>query len=410
MTDVNIRAFLVPFTIRELLFIINAMDKKLLVFVLISTLLTLSISGAYLYIKLTSAHPVTTNNSQVKGTMTPGDEKKKDNTSASPVVSPAPSLVVIPPAEKRTIFVTSWNLPKEPLKGKYDEVYYFGVNAATDGINMYDQDYKSLENFRLIREDMPTYLTIKMINTDTNLAIFKSEESEKKVIDEALDTAEKYDFDGVVLDLEMGVLPFDSVVADINTFVKHFNSAAHVRKLKFMETMYGDVFYKKRPFDVKFIAENSDQIIVMAYDMHKSNGDAGPNFPLAGKEKFGYDLQTMITDFKQLVPSDKLTIIFGMYGYDWLTNYKGEPTQSAKAMSLNEITAKYLNNCQWTHCIVIRDPQAEETLVTYEDVVSASYVIYHKIWFEDQKSAQAKIDFLLHNGINKYGYWAYGYF
>src|SRR5690349_10792443 len=59
--------------------------------------------------------------------------------SAPPTAPPTPLVVITAPPEKKAIFVPSWNLPQEPLKGKYSRIFYFGVNAASDGINFYDQ-------------------------------------------------------------------------------------------------------------------------------------------------------------------------------------------------------------------------------------------------------------------------------
>ena len=82
--------------------------------------------------------------------------------------------------------------------------------------------------------------------------------------------------------------------------------------------------------------------MIMAYDFHKVKGNPGPNFPLNGKETYGYDLQKMTDDFLQFVPPEKLTIIFGLFGYDWVIDDKNNALQSGEALSYLQIKQKFL--------------------------------------------------------------------
>lgn len=164
-------------------------------------------------------------------------------------------------------------------------------------------------------------------------------------------------------------------------------------------TIYGDTFYRKRPYDIKSIGSSLDELMIMAYDFSKSYGEPGPNFPHEGQEQYGYDLKTMIEDFANLVPREKLTVIFGMYGYDWTVDDKERPLKQAQALSFNEIKKKYPENC--SNCTTSRDELAQETKIVAGD---------HVIWFEDSTSAQKKQEYLKSQGIGNFAYWAYGYF
>ncbi len=333
-----------------------------------------------------------------------------------PIKSMAVRRVLITPTPRKTavsnkaIFVPYWQLDESLSLNGYNSIYYFGISATSEGVSFSDAGYKGIKAFSSSADTSKAYLTLRMLNNDENMAVLKSKKAQAKVISETLKIAKDTGFKGVVLDLELGVLPFSEVVDEINTFVKTFYSQAKNEKVILLETMYGDVFYRKRPFDVKTLGQDSDGLVIMAYDFHKAAGEPGPNFPLSGKEKYGYDFHEMMGDFLSVVPAEKLTVVFGMYGYDWKTDMEGRSSQAGKSITLNEINQKYVAKCDWDNCVFRRDPEAGEIEINYNDSQSATYIIYHKLWYEDQKSVAKKIEFLQQQGVGSIGYWAYGYF
>ncbi|MBI2052015.1 hypothetical protein HYT33_04640 [Candidatus Roizmanbacteria bacterium] len=337
---------------------------------------------------------------------------------------PKEKVVVEPQSEKKTkqrkseanknlqvasalVFVPYWSLGNSLAVDPYDPIIYFGITGGADGISKSDDGYKNLETFN---ENVPDgkqrLLTVRMTNFSVNFSVLKNEESQKKIANEAIEIARNYGFSGIVLDFELFSFLDKDVPNQINTFVETFYTTTKDNNLSFYLTIYGDVFYKKRPYDVGFLAKNSDGIFIMAYDFHKAAGEPGPNFPLSGREKYGYDFKTMIADFLKVVPQEKITVLFGMYGYDWAVDEKKRPIRAAKSLSLHAIQKKYLGACKKTNCVATRDFYSRETELNYVDQDN----VYHVIWFEDKDSAKAKTQYLLEQGIDKVGYWAYGYF
>jgi spore germination protein YaaH len=133
----------------------------------------------------------------------------------------------------------------------------------------------------------------------------------------------------------------------------------------------------------------------------------------------------MIDDFLRFVPAEKLTVIFGMYGYDWRVDEKKRPITSAKALTLAEIKNKFLNNendeeqkfkCRLKNCIIRRDSLAKEMEINYTisaeepDAEGIYRIDYHIVWYEDEESVATKMKFLEEKGIGSIAYWAYKYF
>jgi spore germination protein YaaH len=165
------------------------------------------------------------------------------------------------------------------------------------------------------------------------------------MITQAIQVAKENGFDGIVLDLEVKAIPTEKVISQITTFVRRFSIAATEKNIEFGMTVYGDTFYRARPFDLKGLEPYVDQFYIMAYDFSKTFGTPGPNFPLSGKETFGYDLTTLTADLSFIEPK-KLTLIFGMYGYDWLVDEKKRPIRPAKALPLKAIREQFLKKCE----------------------------------------------------------------
>ncbi len=335
-------------------------------------------------------------------------KSNKINPGSNPITPQAKGVLA-----QKSIFVPYWSdFSSQLALDDYNRVIYFGVEANQEGINKNEPGYKNLNSF-VEATNKEKYLTVRMLNTNANIAILKDQSSWEKITQESLDVAKNYQFDGVVLDLEISAIPIIDLSPTVTSFVQYFYQQASGQGVKFALATYGDNFYRHRPFDLAALAKNSDEIMIMAYDFSKNYGEPGPNFPLNKSNQYPYDFQTMIADFTKFVPANKLTVIFGMYGYDWQVDEKKRPIKAAQALTLSEIKKKFIDSCQWQDCVVKRSSIASETEVNYvtsEMVDNFANMFYHMVWFEDEKSVEAKTQFLLNKSIESIAYWAYGYF
>lgn len=305
----------------------------------------------------------------------------------------------------RSIFVPYWTQSDSLEVNDYDQVIYFGITPSESGINTTDNGYANISSFiKSIPPGKKTLLTLRMIDSEAAFSIIEDQHKSQTLITETINTAKNYGFDGIVLDLEVKSLPFDSVLQNISNFQKKFYTDAKKNDLLFDFAIYGDTFFRIRPYNVKDVGTYADTVMIMAYDFSKAGGaDPGPNFPYAGKEKYGYDFQQMTNDFLQVVPAEKLAVIFGMYGYDWEVDGKGKAVSPGESMSLSKINA-FLSVCR--SCKSYRDTIASETKVTYQDASGKPHII----WYEDTDSVSKKESFAKEKGIKNFSYWAYSYF
>jgi spore germination protein YaaH len=310
--------------------------------------------------------------------------------------------------EKRFIFVPYWTFQTSISNiDTYDQLIYFGVGVDENGIITNDAGYAKVATFI---ENTPStkerLLTIRMLNSVTNAEVIKNTKLQDSIIKESLELAQQYDFDGIVLDFEMNAIPFEKVINRITGFYERSSEAYHNKSLKFYVTAYGDTFYRVRPYDMEKIGKASDGVIIMAYDFHKANGTPGPNFPLFGKNIYGYDFAEMIDEFSQSVGVEKLFVTFGLYGYDWSVDKDGKSLGKASSLSLNKIHQNFVTSCDYKDCVITRDKHSLEQNIRYSDEAN----IRHSIWFEDLESIEKKRAFLAEKGILSHGYWAYSYY
>lgn len=303
------------------------------------------------------------------------------------------------------IFVPYWTIDQDIKSTPYDKLLYFGIKADEHGLITDEDGYKNLEKFTQDSGSKKKLLTIRMLNTDTNLEILNSVSSQKKIIDQATILAKKYNFLGLVLDFETQGLPFESLVTKITKLHALFAKETHNQGLSFGTLLYGDTFYRVRPYDAASISKFVDRVYVMAYDFSKAKSDPGPNFPLSGADEYGYDFKTMVSDFSKEVSREKLTIIFGMFGYDWKIDEKGRGKETAVSGTTLQFEKKLTTCISDDSCKSSIDRNAQETKITYKENLEN-----HIIWFEDNNSKEKKIIYLHSQHLNSVGDWAYGYF
>ena len=306
----------------------------------------------------------------------------------------------------KTIFVPYWNSSVSVGDvNLYDSFIYFGVATDKNGNIVEDAGLENIQSFIRSTDGKSQYLTVRMLDTNTNLEVLENTKAQEKIIQEVRRLAIQHDFEGVVLDLELSALPLEDVKNNISLFTERFAEDLHTNDLLFGMTLYGDTYFRGRPYDVHEIGKYVDTVLIMAYDFHKSRGEPGPNFPLQD-DGYGYDYTRMITDFRKDVSEVKITVIFGLYGYDWTLGPQGKPLKAARALTLRNIEEMIKPTCDLQDCDVTISDNTYETVVKYRDDEGYD----HALWYEDERSSDKKIEFLKENGIGNVGYWVYGYF
>ncbi len=344
--------------------------------------------------------------------------QKQKNTKAKQILTPTPSTKPGIRTHLQTVFVPHWQLTQNTRLDRYPGILtsddgtemrlvYFAIATNESGLDKNSEGYALMNTFlQSAPAGAQKYLAISMLELDTNYAILDDQSLQDTIIEQSLELAKEHGFTGVVFDFEMPPLLSDKVPTQINTFMKRFGEGAKRVGISSAVTTFGDVFYRQRPYDVRTIGQQVDEVMVMAYDFHKAGGEPGPNFPFEARNVYPYDFQKMLTDYLSVVDRSKLTILYGMYGYDWIVDIEKRPVAPAQALTLAQIEQNYINRCNEINCNQSRDPQSKDIQLEFVDDQSQ----YHVIWYEDRQSVRRKTDYLNSQGVGSVGYWTWGYY
>lgn len=310
-----------------------------------------------------------------------------------------------PQKEESYIFVPHWTFSENLVTQKYSSIIYFGISIDKFGIDRNEKGYEKLISFSdLVEGGKSRYLTLRIIGEDADNDFLENINLQKKIGAEVAELSKEYKFDGVVVDFETSAFGFSSTEEKITKMYKILSEEIKKENLEFIVTIFGDNYYRARPYNIKEIGMFSDKIIIMAYDFHKARLNPGPNFPLSGKDKYGYDLQSMIKDFEKDLDLEKIIVALGYFGYDWKME-KGVSVGTAEPLSLNQINSRFIDNCEFMNCKLEKNSDSE-SVISYEDAEG----FLHEVWFESEESAEKKIEFLNSIGINQIAFWAYSYY
>src|SRR6266436_6505973 len=159
--------------------------------------------------------------------------------------------------------------------------------------------------------------------------------------------------------------------------------------------LYVSVPARDRDFDYAAIANRTDGVVLMDYDEHESENEAGP---VASQDWFTKNLEIA----KQKVPLNKLMCAIGNYGYDWVQKPKKNPPPNLKNVNVTVQEA-------W---IGARDSD-EDIDFDYDSLnPHFSYMdesnLRHDVWFLDAVTALNEMRAARTLGIKTFALWRLG--
>lgn len=332
---------------------------------------------------------------------TPPQKKQQSNTIVNPPTTTVHTL-------SQNIFLPYWASEMDDVEMKYDNYYYFGVQPTIRGTL---EEEPGLQNIKITKNipEKQKKLVIRMLNSTVTEALLEGKQAQKELVSQIGATLNSYSFSGIVLDIEVPFTLNSGKKDKITEFVQLMCTAVKSNYKTCSVLIYGDLYYRSRPYDVKRLGEIADKILIMSYDFHKAGGEPGPNFPLSRRSAneggpdidYEYDFKQMISDFLKDVSKEKIEVVFGMYGYDWTLNEQGTPLKAATAISVNNIKSKVkrLN-------LKVVSNRAREKKIEYVDNTGKKHIL----WYEDEESYAVKTKYLQQQGVWQISFWAQSYF
>ncbi|MGE7854448.1 glycosyltransferase [Bacillus paramycoides] len=200
-----------------------------------------------------------------------------------------------------------------------------------------------------------------------------------KFINDLVKQVEKNRFSGINIDFE--AIP-ESDRENLTNFMKELTTVFHKHHLLVTQ----DVPANDKAFDYGALAKVIDRMIVMMYDEHYGAGVPGP---IASNKWFEHTLNELD------IPSEKLIVAFGNYGYDWEVNSK-EP---AKSLTFSEVmTMAHDSNIK----------------IQWDKISGNPYFRYktgakeHTAWFLDGVTLYNQVKIAMNNNAKGFALWRLG--
>ena len=191
---------------------------------------------------------------------------------------------------------------------------------------------------------------------------------------------------GVVVDFES--LPDGSQKA-FQSFIHDLSSDLHAENLKLMVGLPAADW----SYDYKYLAAQTDAIILMNYDFHWPTSTAGP---VAPQDWFERNIDNIL----KIVPASKIVMGIANYGYDWPATTKQDPHPTASPVSFQEGVVTALES----GADVTYDPDTFNLHYSYEDGDNR----VHTVWMLDGVTAYNQLRAADRAGVAGTALWRLG--
>jgi cellulose synthase/poly-beta-1,6-N-acetylglucosamine synthase-like glycosyltransferase/peptidoglycan/xylan/chitin deacetylase (PgdA/CDA1 family)/spore germination protein YaaH len=180
----------------------------------------------------------------------------------------------------------------------------------------------------------------------------------------------------------------------------------HPRNLR----LYVNTPVEDPDWNLKFIADNSDGLLLMNYDEHQDGSEPGP---IASQEWFVNNLKTVL----KTVPKEKIICSLGSYGYDWILPLPPpEPAGRHKEKNEKPAPLKVLS----AHDLSTQDAwqaaaDSESQIDLDDDSLNVHFAyddddahVRHQVWFLDAVTMLNQMRAARSLGIQTYALWRLG--
>jgi len=237
---------------------------------------------------------------------------------------------------------------------------------------------------------MSNYSTAKQNFDDAIGEVLKDPVRRNALLDQTEQFLEAFPaYRGISLDFEEVQ---DDAEDGYQAFIGGLYKRLHARNLR----LYVNTGVSASDDELKFLAANSDAILLMNYDQHETESEPGP---IAGQDWFIANLQRVM----KLVPKEKIICALGNYGYDWAQKpgqKKGTPPEAVHNVSVQDA---------WL------EAEEAETAIEFDGDEMNPHIAYldennirHDVWFLDGVTALNQMRAAQALGIDTFALWRLG--
>lgn len=158
-------------------------------------------------------------------------------------------------------------------------------------------------------------------------------------------------------------------------------------------------------FDLKYVADHSDGLLLMNYDQHQTGSEPGP---IAAQDWFIDNLKNVL----KTVPKEKVICALGNYGYDWTTTLPEAPKRRrGKPPVPKVLSAQEMSTQEAWQAATDADAQIEldsDSLNVHFAYDDDDAHVRHQVWFLDSVTILNQMRAARALGIETFALWRLG--
>ena len=311
-------------------------------------------------------------------------------------------------------FLPTWMVGKTRIYGKeVSRLVFLGIESDEEGNLIWETQSKKINNEDYLEQKERTketggknILGIKLFDDEKLENLLKNKESRSNLIRQIKEVVEESNFDGVNLDFEFQNNPVEILEEDFVMFLSELNSA-DVGEVS--ADVFANTIIKGDKEKLNKILGELDYLVVMAYDFHRPGVDyAGAVAPLGSEIGERNITEVVEACLNGELDKNKLIMAYPLYGYEWKTE-----TADFEA----KIKRGWYQMASWNRMKIFFDEQTQRSALTvnWDELSMSPWVSFeeegeiHQIYFENERSLEAKIDLVRQNQFGGFGFWALGY-
>lgn len=288
------------------------------------------------------------------------------------------------------------NIHKDKINGI--NLFFYSLDKDGNIINalLEPDEYKQiLSTIQKLEVKIVPTLTNDIIYSKTNTIlkdpdiiskILNDSTLRKKHIQQIMEIAKGINADGIDIDYEQ---MYAKDRDKFSQFIKELSGVLHDQNMTLSVTVQQKTEDHQRQgagaIDWQEISNYADQIIIMCYNYSSKTSKPGSICPL-------FWLKDIIKFAKSQVPSEKICIALGLYGYDW-------SNKDCNSVNFKKVVELVKENS----AVLFWDRESQSPYFSY-----SKSGLQHEVWFENQESILKKIKLIKRHNINHTAIWHLG--
>ncbi|HXA29158.1 MAG TPA: glycosyl hydrolase family 18 protein [Candidatus Angelobacter sp.] len=339
----------------------------------------------------------------------------------TPTPAPPPPPPPPPPPARQVLgFAPYWTLDTWPQWRLQDlsSIAYFGVTIDGNGNTVTDEAWPTWPGQQLSdmvnaahRAGVKVLVTVRNFDNGEMFSMLGDQTHFHTAVQTATDLMRMRNLDGVVIDFEgsdPGLAPgFVQYAGQVRASIHAVNPNAQL----VVATYAGAASGGGGMYDVGALAQNSDALFVMAYDMAGGNDPAHAvsNAPLTGGR---YNDTDVVNQYLAKAPADKLILGVPYYGDKWSVS-SPDPNAAITDGPAPSTYSQMLSDFGCAQRLTVHQNDATPWATWYSppggDPCGANLGAWREVYFETPASLGAKYDLVNRANLLGTGMWALGF-